>query len=117
MANATIESIFFDALERWSQGSSGRARSAIIIEQHEFNLVVSDILMPKLNGYALVARIRMKWPKMPIVLTSAYPSPWATKTLNDSVEFIPKSIDATALIATVQRLNAVCLGQHQVRRN
>jgi FixJ family two-component response regulator len=71
--------------------------------------------MPKLNGYALVARIRMKWPKMPIVLT--YLSPVATKTLNGSVEFIPKPIDATALIATVQRLMPSAEGQHQVRRN
>jgi CheY-like chemotaxis protein len=78
--------------------------SLSLLEQHEFNLVISDILMPKLNGYALVARIRLKWPKIPIVLTSAYLSPEAAKTLNGSVEFIPKPIDATALIATVQRL-------------
>jgi DNA-binding NtrC family response regulator len=61
--------------------------------------------MPKLNGYALVARIRAKWPNMPIILTSGYLSPDAAKTMmNGSVEFIPKPLDAAALIAIIQRL-------------
>ena len=41
-----------------------------LLEDLPCDLVVSDILMPKLNGYALVARIRAKWPNMPIILTS-----------------------------------------------
>ena len=76
-----------------------------LLEDLLCDLVVSDILMPKLNGYALVARIRAKWPNMPIILTSGYLSPDAAKTMmNGSVEFIPKPLDAAALIAIIQRL-------------
>ena len=76
-----------------------------LLEDLPCDLVVSDILMPKLNGYALVARIRAKWPNMPIILTSGYLSPDAAKTMmNGSVEFIPKPLDAAALIAIIQRL-------------
>ena len=61
--------------------------------------------MPKLNGYVLVARIRTKWPNMPIILTSGYLPQDAAKTIkNGSVEFIPKPLDAAALIAIIQRL-------------
>jgi CheY-like chemotaxis protein len=76
-----------------------------LLEQRHFDLVITDILMPNLNGFALVARIRVKWPNIPIVLTSAYLSQEAAKTmLNGSVDFIPKPIDPDVLMATVQRL-------------
>src|SRR6476619_3666285 len=75
-----------------------------LLENLPCDLVVSDILMPKLNGYALVARIRAKWPNMPIILTSGYLSQDAAQRISGSVEFIPKPIDPQALIATVQRL-------------
>lgn len=76
-----------------------------LLETRHVELVISDILMPNLNGYALVARIRAKWPRLPVILTSGYLSQDAAKgVLNGSVEFIPKPIDPAALIAMVQRL-------------
>jgi DNA-binding NtrC family response regulator len=76
-----------------------------ILDKRHVHLVISDILMPNLDGYTLLARIRTKWPNMPIVLTSGYLSEDAAKAmLHGSAEFIPKPIDPTALIATVRRL-------------
>jgi len=75
-----------------------------LLEKLHCDLVISDILMPNLNGYALVARIRAQWPNMPIILTSGYLSPDAAKAvLNGLIDFIPKPIDPIALIETVQR--------------
>lgn len=76
-----------------------------LLDKNNFDLVISDILMPHLNGYGLLARIRVKWPTMPVVLTSRYLSQDAAKSLlNGKAEFIPKPIDQSELIATVQRL-------------
>jgi CheY-like chemotaxis protein len=76
-----------------------------LLDKDNFDLVISDILMPHLNGYALLARIRVKWPKMPIILTSGYLSQDAAKSvLSGSAEFLPKPIDPPTLIETVQRL-------------
>ena len=75
-----------------------------LLERIRCDLVISDILMPNLNGYALVARIRAKWPNLPIILTSGFLSQDAAQRMSGSVEFIPKPIDREALIATVQRL-------------
>jgi CheY-like chemotaxis protein len=74
-----------------------------MLENYSVDVVISDILMPNLNGYALTARIRAKYGNIPIILTSGYLSPDAAKRMNGSVEFIPKPIDAAALIAMVQR--------------
>ncbi len=85
--------------------ASNGLEALALLEKLPCDLALSDILMPNLNGYALVARIRAKWPNMPIILTSGYLPPDAAKTMmNGSVEFIPKPIDPVALIATIQRL-------------
>jgi DNA-binding NtrC family response regulator len=76
-----------------------------LLEKSKIDLVISDILMPVLNGYALVARLRAKWPHMPVILTTGYLSQNAAKSMmNGSVDFIPKPIDPEVLIPTVQRL-------------
>ena len=76
-----------------------------LLEKSKIDLVLSDILMPGLNGYALVARLRAKWPRMPVILTTGFLSQDAAKNMmNGSVEFIPKPIDIAVLIAMIERL-------------
>lgn len=76
-----------------------------LLRGQQCDLIISDILMPNLNGYALAARIRSNWPSIRIILMSAYLSHETVKAfLNGAVEFIPKPIDAKVLIAMVQRL-------------
>src|SRR5215813_11182386 len=75
-----------------------------LLEKSKIDLVLSDILMPALNGYALVARLRAKWPSMPVILTTGFLPPDAAKTmLNGSVDFIPKPINAETLIDMIHR--------------
>lgn len=75
-----------------------------LLEKSKIDLVISDILMPVLNGYALVARLRAKWPNMPVILTTGFLSMDAAKTMmNGSVDFIPKPINADTLIDMIHR--------------
>jgi CheY-like chemotaxis protein len=43
-----------------------------LLQKSKIELVISDILMPGMNGYALVARLRAKWPSMPVILTTGF---------------------------------------------
>ena len=72
------------------------------LEKSKIDLVISDILMPNLNGYALVARLRAKWPTMPVILTTGFLPPVKTM-MNGSVDFIPKPINAETLLDMIQR--------------
>ena len=75
-----------------------------LLERSNVDLVISDILMPVLNGYALVARLREKWPDMPVILTTGFLSPDAAKSMmKGSVDFIPKPINAETLLDMVRR--------------
>jgi DNA-binding NtrC family response regulator len=84
--------------------AAGGFRALSIMDQSKIDLVISDILMPGLNGYALVARIRAKWPSMPVILTTGYLSQDAAKSMmNGSVDFIPKPIDPEKLLEIIHR--------------
>ena len=75
-----------------------------LLEKSNVNLVISDILMPGLNGYTLVARLRAKWPQMPVILTTGFlPQDAAKNMMNGSVDFIPKPINAKTLIDMIHR--------------
>ena len=74
-----------------------------LLERSNVDLIISDILMPVLNGYALVARLREKWPNMPVILTTDFLSPDAAKSMmKGSVDFIPKPINAETLLDMVR---------------
>jgi DNA-binding NtrC family response regulator len=73
-----------------------------LLENSKVELVISDILMPALNGYALVARLRAKWPAMPVILTTGF-LPAAKTMMNGSVDFIPKPINYETLLDMIQR--------------
>jgi CheY-like chemotaxis protein len=76
-----------------------------LLEQHDFDLVITDVAMPKLTGFGLVAQMRVKWPDIPILLITAYLSPDASQALlRRNVEFLPKPVDHNELIARVERL-------------
>jgi DNA-binding NtrC family response regulator len=76
-----------------------------LLNNRDFGLVITDLVMPKTNGFHLVDQIRSKWPQTPILLISGYVSQDAGKIiLGDVAEFMHKPIDSPALIATVQRL-------------
>jgi two-component system, cell cycle sensor histidine kinase and response regulator CckA len=75
-----------------------------LLDKYTFNLIITDLVMPGLDGFALVAQIRQKLPNVPIVLISGYTAAYAAEALDGLTEFLAKPIDPPALIATVQRL-------------
>ena len=77
-----------------------------ILDSFQLELVITDFVMPNMNGFQLTAHIRQKWPHMPILLMSGYLSPEIAEIISgwSGVEFIPKPIDTPTLIAAVDRL-------------
>jgi CheY-like chemotaxis protein len=81
------------------------AEALCLLEGLDCDLVIADILMPNLNGYALAARIRENWPSIPIILMSGYVTQDAAHgVLNGAVEFLAKPIGPRDLISMVKRL-------------
>jgi CheY-like chemotaxis protein len=76
-----------------------------LLNQYDFDLVITDLAMPKVTGFGLVAEMRVKWPDIPILVLTAYLSPDASRALlRKNVEYLPKPVDHNELIARVERL-------------
>ena len=61
------------------------------------DLVITDLYMPRLDGLGLIARLRLTWPRLPIVVLSAAIriSPPA------EVPFVAKPLNAETLLAVI----------------
>jgi CheY-like chemotaxis protein len=105
---AITRTAFADALRREGQEvveAADGVQALSLLDDCHVDLVITDLVMPRLNGFLLVAQIRARRPHLPILLISAYVSQGGGKTIFDgSAEFLQKPIDPPDLIAAVQRL-------------
>jgi CheY-like chemotaxis protein len=81
------------------------AEALELFESQHFDLVITDLVMPQLNGFKLTARVRSVSPRTPIILVTAYLSDHAGKTIVEGeAEFIGKPIEPEVLLATIHHL-------------
>jgi CheY-like chemotaxis protein len=105
---AITRNAFADALRREGhqviESADGNQALSLLDKSH-VDLVITDLVMPRLNGCELIAQIRSKWPHIPILLISAYLSQGGGQVIFDgTAAFLHKPIDPPDLIAAVQRL-------------
>jgi len=70
-----------------------------------FDLVITDFVMPKLNGFKFVKQLHALQPRLPIIFITGYHSTISGNTVfGDVAEILPKSFELNVLRSTVQRL-------------
>ncbi len=74
--------------------------------QGGIDLVVTDVVMPRMGGVELVARLREKDPQLPIILVSGYSSSFSVSELGGvtGVVFLPKPITKDDLNRAVEQV-------------
>ena len=69
------------------------------------DLVVSDLALPTIHGLNLTDQIHSKWPKVPVIIISAFMSDEAGKVaLNGKAEFLAEPLDLSVFASKVQEL-------------
>jgi two-component system cell cycle sensor histidine kinase/response regulator CckA len=74
---ATVRSVCARILQhagyRTDEAEDGAAALALVQASHELlDLVVSDVVMPRMNGVELLEALSISHPKLPVLLMSAY---------------------------------------------
>jgi two-component system, sensor histidine kinase and response regulator len=73
--NLTNRAILKSQLEQWNQkpvlSSSGEEALAILAKTSGFDLVLTDMQMPYMDGFQLATLIRQQYPQLPIILLSS----------------------------------------------
>ena len=104
---ARTRNAFADALRNESheviQAADGDQALFLLCKYH-VDLIITDVVMPRLNGFDLIGKIRAVCPDVPILIISAYASQYSEKIPDKKAKFLKKPIDPPELIAAVQRL-------------
>lgn len=74
--------------------------------QSGFDLVLSDMVMPEMDGVALLQKVRILYPRLPFVLITAHGSiESAVAAMKEGVnDYLLKPLNRTELLIVVQRL-------------
>jgi CheY-like chemotaxis protein len=81
------------------------AQALELFHARNFDLVITDFVMPKVNGLKLVEQVHFLEPRIPIIFISGNLFAISGKAVLDEVtELLPKPFDPNVLTSTVQRL-------------
>jgi DNA-binding NtrC family response regulator len=87
-----------------AQASDG-AEALDLLRMSQFDLVITDVRMPKVDGITLARWIQEKRPTTPVILISGQPPNEADDVLSrQEVEFIQKPLRPEDLVLGIQRL-------------
>jgi CheY-like chemotaxis protein len=78
---------------------------AELFETRHFDLVITDFVMPRLDGLKLIARVHSVSPSTPVILITAYLSKeFGNTILQETAQFVRKPVDPNVLLTTVKHL-------------
>ncbi|WP_043337676.1 response regulator [Belnapia moabensis] len=72
-----------------------------------FDVLLTDLRMPRLDGRALIARLRAGRPKLPVVVMTGYPPHGGTTELHDGsapLELLTKPIELARLVDAIRQV-------------
>ena len=75
------------------------------ITSESFDLVITDFVMPHVDGLRLIELVRGKWPQLPVILITGYLSAHAGEMILNgrAAQIMTKPIDLDDLLTAVKR--------------
>ncbi|MBV1922304.1 MAG: sigma-54 dependent transcriptional regulator [Pseudomonadales bacterium] len=106
--DASLREAIVDTLEMDEisviEASDGEEALALL-KQNNVSLVVSDVNMPRLDGYQLLRKMATEWPELPVLIMTAYGSiSNAVEAIqNGAIDYMEKPFSTQTLLGTVRR--------------
>ena len=83
--------------------ANGEAGLEILASRSDIDLIVSDVVMPVMDGPTMVRQARIDFPKMPILFMSGYAEEQLRKMIDlDNIAFLPKPFSVQQLAEAVR---------------
>jgi len=100
-----MDLILRDAGYEIIQARSGEAALAAIREQPKVDLVISDVVMPGMNGDLLRETVKRLWPDCKFIVCSGYPDKcWDLANSEAKIATLPKPFTASVLKERVREV-------------
>ena len=85
--------------------ADGQAALELATTGPGFDVLLTDLRMPRLDGRELIARLRARWPGLPVVVMTGFPPPSGADGLHDGggpLRLLTKPIGIAPLIASIR---------------
>ncbi len=81
------------------------AEALEIMRRQKVNLVISDIKMPQVDGYGLLKAIKAEFPKVPVIMMTAFGDTFSVKDalLLGADEYVTKPFKSYEIALVVER--------------
>jgi len=81
------------------------ARAISLLKENEFDLIVSNVVMPNVNGWDLLDHVGSISPDTPVLLMTAYAQPQSRQAHSRAApELILKPLVLTELLSKIQQI-------------
>src|SRR3989338_5090596 len=97
-----------------TQVTAGAKEALLALSQKQFQIVLSDIQMPEMDGVALLKEVRSLHPDVEVILMTAYAGlPSAIEAVrHGAYDYLPKPLSREYLLNSVRR----CLEKIELRK-
>ena len=112
--NAVVRDMLVDlvgSLGYVADAASGGAEALALFDRNRYDIVLTDLLMPGMSGWEVLAAVRQRDPRMPVVIITGTPAVGDPRAAQPGVAVLKKPVDVKALNETIkekltQRLTA-----------
>jgi HD-like signal output (HDOD) protein/CheY-like chemotaxis protein len=100
-----MQRMLYKMRNQWEMAFASSAAKALdLFRTRRFDVVVSDMRMPEMDGAELLARIKAEWPEVVRIVLSGYSEYEAVmRTVGPAHQYLAKPCDSDRIVATVTR--------------
>jgi two-component system, NarL family, capsular synthesis sensor histidine kinase RcsC len=104
--NAVVRDMLVDlvgSLGYAADAASGGAEALALFDQNRYDIVLTDLLMPGMSGWEVLAAVRQRNPRVPVVIiTGTAPTADDPRAAQAGVTVLRKPVDVKALDDTIK---------------
>ena len=103
--NAVVRDMLVDLVESLgyaADAAGGGAEALTLFDQNRYDIVLTDLLMPGMSGWEVLAAIRQRDPRMPVVIITGTPAVGDPRASQSGVALLRKPVDVKALDDTIK---------------
>ena len=108
LAAMVVEEILLELGHEVTLAVDGKA-ALELAEHHTFDVLVTDLAMPRMPGWELIPRLRAEQPNLPIVVMTGFVPPGVAASLDEAgpgpLVLLHKPFDLTSLVDAVTEVS------------
>ena len=104
--NAVVRDMLVDlvgSLGYVADAASGGAEALALFDRNRYDIVLTDLLMPGMSGWEVLAGVRQRDPRMPVVIITGTPAVGDPRATQPGVTVLKKPVDVKALDETIKQ--------------